>query len=186
MTDDSVVSLSDVDNVSDGEATSISLESLKQDIAKLQDSHRRCRNRAKQKISQLRESNEKHLRDYRHELKQREKDNDSWRRKFTDKCDDMKTMKREITTLKGRIKELNIQLKTQVHGLRRMKHLICDICFEEPKQQVTRCGHGFCASCLSQVFNFAAEVDVASCPTCRRELNKADDVWPIYVSEALE
>ncbi|KAK5083832.1 hypothetical protein LTR05_006338 [Lithohypha guttulata] len=198
MADDNVVSLSDVDDVSDGETMIIGLESMEQDIAKLQESHRRYRNRMKQKNAKLKESKEKHERDYHHELCRREKENESWRRKFTEKCEDMKALKREIADLRGRMKHLRVELKAKTRQLERMDHLICDICYDREKCLVTRCGHGFCASCLPHVFDIAAEeamldddgdgvsvVGEANCPTCRERLNQKDDVWPIFLTESV-
>lgn len=102
----------------------------------------------------------------------------------------MKALKREMANRKGRMKQLGVELKAKTRQLERMGHLICDIC---EKRLVTGCGHGFCTSCLSHMFDTAAEeamLDVdsdgvsvvreANCPTCWERLNQKDDVCPIF------
>ncbi|KAK5077726.1 hypothetical protein LTR70_009494 [Exophiala xenobiotica] len=197
MTDISLLSSADFSDTSDSEALSIGLEGLRQHIAKLRWSRRRSRNKKKQEMAKLKELKERYERDYQHELHQREKDKESWRRTFADKDKETKTLKRETANLRAQAKQLRIELKAKTNQLQRMDHLICDVCYDQEKCRVTRCGHGFCASCLSAWFNAAAEeamlsgggvsvVGEASCPTCRRKLDQTDDIWPIYLSEAVE
>ncbi|ETN42301.1 uncharacterized protein HMPREF1541_04242 [Cyphellophora europaea CBS 101466] len=76
------------------------------------------------------------------------------------------------------------------------KHLCCNICMDNLKNVVTRCGHGYCTGCLatwlrptnnddaasdeSDMESLAEQVE-APCPTCRRILNAEEDVWPIFM-----
>ncbi|KAK5936740.1 hypothetical protein PMZ80_011003 [Knufia obscura] len=197
MTDINLFSSADFSDTSDSEALSIGLEGLRQHIAKLKESRRRSRSRKKQEMAKLKELKERYEHDYQHELHQREKDKESWRRTFADKDKETKTLKRETANLRAQAKQLRIELKAKTNQLQRMDHLTCDVCYDQEKCRVTRCGHGFCASCLSAWFDAAAEgamlsgggvpvVGEASCPTCRRKLDQTDDIWPIYLSEEVE
>jgi predicted RNase H-like nuclease (RuvC/YqgF family) len=197
MTNIDPSSSADFSDTSDSEALSNGLEGLRQDIAKLKESRRRSRSRKKQEIAKLKELKERYERDYQHELYQREKDKVSWQRTFVDKDKETKTLKRETANLRAQVKQLRIELKAKTDQLQRMGHLICDICFDREKCQVTRCGHGFCTSCLSDWFDAAAEeamlsgegvsvVGEASCPICRKKLHQTDDIWPTYMSEEVE
>jgi len=194
MTDISLLSSAGFSDTSDSEALSIGLEGLRQHITKLKGSRRRSRNKKKQEMTKLKELKERYERNYQHELHQREKDKESWRRTFATKDKETKTLKGETANLRAQAKQLRIELKAKTNQLQRMVHLICDACYDQEKCRVTRCGHGFCASCLSAWFNAVAEeamlsrggvsvVGEASCPTCRRKLDQTDDIWPIYLTE---
>ena len=192
MADTSLASSSGESDVSDREAMSIN--DLARHVAKLTESRRRSRNRTKKRMEKLKEAKERYERDYNHELHYRERDNKSWQLKFAEKDSETKSLKRENAELRAKAKLLRLEVRAKTEQLQRMDHLICDICYDQEKYKVTRCGHGFCADCLSAWFDTSAEdyvldreglfvVGEASCPACRKRLDPDYDVWRLYLSE---
>lgn len=179
MTGDDVITIIDLDDDFDGEALDICLESTKQDVANLQESYRKCKNKVKQEIGRLHESRDKYRREYLQELAQRQKDKDSWLQKSAGQSSVIKDLKLEKAVLSASNKQLRLELKAIKQRLDRMGHLICDICMEQEKCTVTKCGHGFCSDCLDEVIHYAA----VTCPTCQKELDQERDLWPIYLTE---
>lgn len=189
---ESRVSPINISDVSDSEATSSGLESLKQHITKLKESRRRSHKRRKQEMAKLKESKVKFERDYQHELYQRTKDKECWQRTFADKDKETKALKREMVTLRKQLKELRIDLRAKSNELTIMSRFICDICNIKQISRLTRCGHVFCKECLDDWFKTAAEesmrsngvpTEEATCPMCRQTLDQRDDIWPIHLPE---
>lgn len=73
MTDANIFATSGLGDEPDGEALDTCLDSMKQDVANLQESHRKRNNKAKQAIAKLYESREKCRREYSRELALRQK-----------------------------------------------------------------------------------------------------------------
>ena len=117
--------------------------------------------------------------------------------------DKLRAQSRKLRKYKGENESLrrrNRQLAEDLRAVRRkeeqIKHLQCDICMESFKNVVTRCGDGYCTSCLttwlrpgddddggdsdsdSDIMNAPSE---RCCPMCRKHVKVEDDVWPIYL-----
>jgi Zinc finger, C3HC4 type (RING finger) len=104
----------------------------------------------------------------------------------------VKNLRREKDEVKKHNKRLVEELDGARDQLQQMNHLICDICYDNVKSVVTRCGQGFCQDCLSTLFRHGEDdrewwdslvlIDGANCPSCRHPLKQKADVWPIYVA----
>ncbi|EXJ72777.1 uncharacterized protein A1O5_03924 [Cladophialophora psammophila CBS 110553] len=101
----------------------------------------------------------------------------------------LRACKREIKLLRRRNEHLAEDLEAASEDLERTKkHLQCDICTDAYKNVVTRCGHSYCAECLSTWIGKSNASDLncptgqwkGGCPMCRRALG-AEDVWPIFL-----
>jgi hypothetical protein len=99
------------------------------------------------------------------------------------------------------LRETNKRLEEELGDAKRtldnIKHLQCNICRDSFKSVVTRCGHGYCAECLSSwlqrqkngkndgeddgdlrhtTVTVAAEAAEEDCPVCRRVVRDQEDV----------
>ena len=116
--------------------------------------------------------------------------------RFTTQCQKVQKQKQQMERLRRRNKQLDDDLRTSNKKLEQMQHLRCDVCLEDVKNVVTRCGHGFCSTCLTTHFRFngrpgfgladlpSSQRSTARCPTCRTMISDKGDVWPIHVGAA--
>lgn len=104
--------------------------------------------------------------------------------RFQDKSVKAYKQTKQIQELKDRNRQLHEKVKHSERQRDKMQHLICEICREDVKSVVTRCGHGFCSSCMEGVFHTEPPLGVrlVCCPLCRSHLFGATDVWPIYMA----
>ena len=106
----------------------------------------------------------------------------------------LRKYKGESETLRRRNRQLAEDLRAVSRKVEQIKHLQCDICMDSFKNIVTRCGHGYCTSCLTTWLRPSdddnrGDRDLDSmntplercCPMCRKTIKAAEDVWPIYL-----
>ena len=120
--------------------------------------------------------------------------------RFKVQCQTVQKQKQQMERLRRRGKQLDDDLRTSNKKLEQMQHLRCDVCQEDVKAVVTRCGHGFCKACLHTHFRVTGRsglelADLTStpfwmsrcrCPTCRAEICRKTDVWCIYLGAGTE
>jgi Ring finger domain len=117
------------------------------------------------------------------------------RQRDSDQSHRLKYLRREKETLKRHNDELAADLEEARRQLDQVRHLRCDICLVTSKEVVTRCGHGFCKTCLNKWFGtnetqrahgqqstHGLIPDGGLCPTCRHVIKEQEDVWPIYLA----
>ena len=117
--------------------------------------------------------------------------------RFSVQCQKVQKQKQQMERLRRRNKQLADDLKTSNKKLEQMQHLRCDVCLEDVKAVVTRCGHGFCKACLAThlggpprsgfgLADLALDPSSTSrcpCPMCRKSISPEADVWRIYLDE---
>ena len=188
----------EISDDSDDDEVSRALDVMERNLTTTMYLRRKIRDRNKKKIGQLRESKERYELDSKHELRQLKERLGASKRRCTkseheatglrhDVAASMKetallkrrlaASKDDLAEFRRRIGELQSKLKAQKDERKRMRHLICDICRVKVKGRVTKCGHGFCRDCLDTYFESLKKKE---CPACRQEIDKEEDVWPLY------
>jgi len=66
--------------------------------------------------------------------------------RFKAQCQKVQKQKLQMERLRRRNKQLDDDVRTSNKKLERMQHLRCDVCLEDVKNVVTRCGHSFCSA----------------------------------------
>jgi len=124
-----------------------------------------------------------------------------WQRKVTSANKRRDKMKAQLDKAKQDNGKLEAELRAKDARLEQRKHLTCNICLEKDKDRVTKCGHGFCASCIGRYFDIGARevttftwnedmnrmiesvdriIKSVPCPICRTVL-RPRHVWKVYL-----
>lgn len=163
-------------------------ESSHEEFVPLLTELRRLRFKWQKKHRQVYEANKRQLKaDHSLEL-------DQWKRIVSK----LKTStSREITALKSQVLEMETEIRSlqlqQKQMLDDLAHLFCDICTNEVKSRMTSCGHGFCSACIEATYEHRLSrttengaAPLFPCPTCRRDLDRHKDLWPLYLAKAYQ